>query len=442
MDKRKTFSENKNLLLWILFSIYIILAVATSTQNILISGKPDKNGGLTMKYNNYLIFKYAHFNLVNGANLYKLHHGQAKDYYKYSPAFALLFGILAHFIDFIGLNLWNLINVLVLFFSILLLPGIRGKDKAWILLFIMVELVTTTQNSQSNALIAGLLVMAFALMERKSFFLATLLIVLSIYIKIFGALALIFILFYPGKKKIMAYTLFWSILFFFIPLLVIPWNQLSFLYQQWFDLLRLDQSASVGISVLGILQMLFPSAGIKNSLVVIVGFLVFLFPLIFRIPLIPSDNWIWKKLFIKNRLNESTSSPSPLLLKEKGMGVEVNVGHKDSYSRFKNLSLASILIWIIIFNHKAESATFIIAMTGIAIWYFTGTKGYFNLTLLIIAFIVTSLFSTDILPVEFRDQYIVPYNLKVIPCTLVWFNVLIEMIFTKHQPPQNLELKP
>ena len=33
---------------------------------------------------------------------------------------------------------------------------------------------------------------------------------------------------------------------------------------------------------------------------------------------------------------------------------------------FRLLTLSSVLIWVVIFNHKAESPTFIIAMTGAA----------------------------------------------------------------------------
>ena len=54
----------------------------------------------------------------------------------------------------------------MLFWAIWFLK-IEPDKKLWILLFIVLELITSIQNAQSNALIAGLIVMAFALLENN-----------------------------------------------------------------------------------------------------------------------------------------------------------------------------------------------------------------------------------------------------------------------------------
>ena len=380
--------------LWIILVIYIGIAIGSGTQNYLISGKPDKNGGLTMKYNNYLIFKYSSFNLAADNNLYALQVDQAKDLYKYSPAFAVLFGTFAWLPDFIGLNLWNLLNVLILFFSITFLPNLNDKQKRSILLFIAIELVTSTQNSQSNALIAGLLIFAFGLLERKRFLLATLLIVLTFYIKIFGVIAfLLFLFYYKEKLKLFKYSAFWLSIFFILPLFVVGWDQFVYLYHKWFYLLQSDHAASNGISVIGTIKMIFPGATLNNTLIVVIGFVLLVLPFL-------------------------------------------RTGNYPKYP-FRILALCSILLWMVIFNHKAESATFIIAITGIAIWFFSRAFNTVNLLLLILAFVITSLSSTDLIPVDFRDRFIDPYCLKVIPCIVIWLKIILEMSFERFPIKEN-----
>jgi hypothetical protein len=98
---------------------------------------------------------------------------------------------------------------------------------------------------------------------------------------------------------------------------------------------------------------------------------------------------------------------------------------------FRILMLTSILIWVVIFNHKAESPTFIIAMTGVAVWFMTGKKNILNITLFICAFVFVSLSPTDIFPRYVKVHLIVPYCLKAVPCIFIWFKIIYDMFFLK-----------
>lgn len=100
---------------------------------------------------------------------------------------------------------------------------------------------------------------------------------------------------------------------------------------------------------------------------------------------------------------------------------------------FRSLTLASILIWIVIFNHKAESPTFIIAMTGVALWFVSSKKNTLNIALLFSAFILTSLSPTDIFPKFLREQYVLPYSLKALPCIFIWMNLIYDMLFLEKE---------
>jgi hypothetical protein len=281
--------------------------------------------------------------------------------------------------DALGLPLWMLINSLVLFAGVALLPRLSNIQKSWLLLFCLPELLTSLQNDQSNGFMAGLIILGFALAERSKFFWSALCIVSSIYIKLFGGLALIFYLFYPGKVRNGAYVLFWMVVLTFIPLIVVSWHQLSFLYQSWYHLVLQDRAASVGISVVGLLETwggLHPSANV----VALIGLLLFCLPLI-------------------------------------------NI-RKYADPVFRLLMLASVLIWIVIFNHKAESPTFIIAMAGIGIWYFSRKPSKFDTVLLVSALLATSLSVSDLVPAEVRRDFVVRYDLKAVMPVLIWVRIL------------------
>ncbi len=100
---------------------------------------------------------------------------------------------------------------------------------------------------------------------------------------------------------------------------------------------------------------------------------------------------------------------------------------------FRLLFLSSILIWVILFNHAAESSGYIICMTGIGIWYFIQERTTINTVLVIIAFIMMSLIYTDITPTHYRHNYLYPYFVKTIPVIFIWLRILYEMLFKKYQ---------
>lgn len=378
LKTRFNFLKNINVVLL----VYIAIAVLASLGEYL-KGVKVFDGREYTHYNNYLVFKQSFFNLVAGKDIYVLYPEIIWDYFKYSPTFALLMAPLAVLPDLAGLILWNLLNALVLFFAIKYLPVKDDRAKVFILWFIAIELLTSIQNSQSNGLMAGLLVFSFVFFERRNVLLASLFIVLSFYIKLFGIAAAVLFLLYPDKLKFIAYSILWTIVLGILPLLVVSPDQLLFLYQSWANLLASDQAVSYGLSVMGILQSWFHLAPPK-VLVLGLGIILLLLP------------------FLKIR---SYGSP-----------------------QFRYLLLASLLIWVIIFNHKAESPTYIIAMTGAAIWYFTQPKRTVNLVILLLALVVTSLSPTDLFPRYLRDHFFSPYKLKALPVILVWLKIQYDIM--------------
>lgn len=367
--------------------IFILFALIASFQSFFLNQKTIQKGTQTLSsYNNYTIFKESFHHLKNKQDLYILYPEEHWDLYKYTPAFSVFFGLFATFPDLIGLSLWNLLNALILLFAIYYLPRMTTQQKGIALLIVLIELMTSMQNEQSNALVAGLIILTFGLLENKKYFFATCCIVFSVFIKLFGIIGFILFLFYPKKMKLALYTLFWISFFFIIPLLFVNLDHYLSLFISYKNMLLNDHSLSHGISIMGWLKTWFGINTNKNILV-LAGLFSLLIPFI--------------------RLSEY-----------------------KNYN-FRLLALSSVLLWIVIFNHKAESATFIIAMSGVSLWFINAKKNILNITLFICAFTLTSLSPTDIFPKFLQNEFIIPFTLKAFPCILIWLKINYDMLVVK-----------
>ena len=97
------------------------------------------------------------------------------------------------------------------------------------------------------------------------------------------------------------------------------------------------------------------------------------------------------------------------------------------YKTFRQLFLAFTLVWVTIFNHKAESPGYIIAVSGVAIW-FAQSYSKLNLGLIIICFLFTVLSPTDLYPGYIKHNIFIPYSIKAIPCIIIWVKMLYELM--------------
>ncbi|HKC68482.1 MAG TPA: DUF2029 domain-containing protein, partial [Bacteroidia bacterium] len=111
----------------------------------------------------------------------------------------------------------------------------------------------------------------------------------------------------------------------------------------------------------------------------------------------------------------------------------VKIKNYKDYS-FRLTLFASILIWIVIFNHRAESPTFIIALAGIVMWFYSQTPKKENVVLLILAIVFTCLSPTDLFPRYIRQNFLEVYVIKAVPCILIWFKITYDLLFNKLTP--------
>jgi len=345
--------------------------------------------------NNHIIFTNSFFHLINYQDLYALYPSEYVDVFLYSPTFALLMAPFALAPVWLKPFLWSGVNSLGVYFAIKLLPINNNKNRVWLLYFIIFEFITSIQISQINALVAALIILSFVFFERKQVFIAAFFIALTFYVKIFGIGAAILFLFYPQKPKFILSMIFWLAVFWLAPLIVVSFDQLIYLYKQWFsETMAVHQSQQTGID-----------SNIANPLSVM--------------------NWL------KTWFNISLPILAVQLTGAAILCIPLLKIKSYSNLNFRLFFLSSILIWVIIFNHIAEPASYIIAIFGVAIWFLMEDKNKFSITLFVLAILFTSLSPTDLFPKYLRVHFVAPYLLKGVPCMFIWFFLQYKLIFKK-----------
>ena len=343
-------------------------------------------------HNNYFVYKYNFINVITKHNLYLPQPAHYFDLNHYGPIFAFVIAPFALMPDSIGVILWVMFNAFILMKAIQLLP-FSENTKLYALLLCAHELMTSAANVQSNPLIAALIVFSFVFIKREKDFWAALMIALGLFIKLYGVVGLAFFFFSDNKLKLIGGLIFWSLVLFTLPMIISSPAFIVQTYHDWYaDLIYKNNlntlSTREDVSVMGMIRkMLFPQ--LKNILVIVPAILLFCL------------GYIRKSLF-KN----------------------VN---------YQLLILSSTLIFTVIFSTGSESPTYIIAFTGVAIWFLNAEKplNKLDIVLLIFAMVLTSFSPSDLFPRYLKTNYVIPYALKALPCFLIWLKIVYETLFRK-----------
>ncbi len=81
-----------------------------------------------------------------------------------------------------------------------------------------------------------------------------------------------------------------------------------------------------------------------------------------------------------------------------------------------------------LFNHQAESPSFVIAMIGMSLWFAVSERASWRTALMIFVFAVVNLGSTDLMPRALYREYYVPYLLKTVPLIPLWLVMQAELL--------------
>lgn len=324
---------------------------------------------------NFEIFRASSRHLVSGEDLYAQYETE-QDKFKYSPSFALLFSPFAWLPWPLALFLWSTLNAVGLFLAVeRVLPG---REALAVMGLLLLEVLRTMQNAQSNALVAAIILLAFAAIERRQTCRAGLLVALGACIKIFPLAALTFAL--PLRRAIRtglcAAAAGAGVAL--LPLLVTSPATLVAQYRSWQAVEAVDATMR-WFSVMELLHRWTAGFVVRSWPVQLAGVAALLLPLALR-----RDRW-----------------PEP---------------------RFRLLYLCSVLLFVVLFNHQAERASYVIAMTGAAIWFVSAPPARWRTALFSAAFLTIPVMSTLVPGAWLKLPTVVLYRLAF-PTLLIWLAV-------------------
>lgn len=349
-------------------------------------------------FNNFIIFKVSFLHLVHGLDLYPPYPKEYDDVYLYSPTFAMLMAPFAYLANWLGLFVWSALNCTAVYFAIRLLPHTDKDRKLLIFFVLLLELVTSVQNTQTSPALVAFMVLSFVSFERRKPFWAAFFIILAAFIKVYALAAAVLFFLYPGKWRFIASMVFWGIVFALLPLIVIPGKQLVFLYQSWVhQMADVHQSEQTGINP----NLVKPPLSVMGWL----------------------KTWFhWNPPAVIIQLLGALCLCLPLLRFKEYREI-----------RFRYFLLSSVLIFCMIFNHIAESPSYIVAVFGLALWFGWERKTPFVYSLMAIAFVFTIVSATDFFPEYIRHNYAIPYVWKAVPCIMVWIWLQYRMMLGKFE---------
>lgn len=279
-----------------------------------------QRGRLPYHHKTFPAFRDSFYHLMRGQNLYATNY-VGPDLYKYSPTFALLFAPLALLPFTVGVLLWDALNAFLLYHVVgSLLPG---EDGTVARLLLLPEVFAAVQASQSDALVCALILLAFLAAERGRVAGEAAAIGLGTAVKLFPLAGVTFALFHPRRLRFAAYLALAAVVLVLLPVVVVSPSALAAQYHQWRVLAQAD-AANRGSSVMGLLAWLVPGNW-PNWPVQLAGTLILVAPLVRRARWRDAD--------------------------------------------FRLLFLASLLVYAVIFNHRAERSSFVIAGAGAVVWW-------------------------------------------------------------------------
>ncbi len=247
---------------------------------------------INLSYYNFQIFSYGSLDFWAGINPYvNWNHlsllGKPLDFFLYTPQFSILFTPFALLPGWSGVFCWNFFTYTLFYYSVFSLPEqFTFVKKKFIFFYSFLLLLQTLLSEQFNPVIASLFLFSFTLLEKKKYFWAVLLILLSGFTKVYGIFQLGMLLFYPKFWKNILYALLIGVALFLLPLIKIPGNELITYYQSWIKIimshsltpLRFDTiyrpfyilhnsiEPFIGIISLGVLAVLYSIAVFKHKL--------------------------------------------------------------------------------------------------------------------------------------------------------------------------------
>ncbi len=348
--------------------------------------------------NNWLIFKASFNHLINGTSLYIPYPSEHHDLFKYSPTFALLMAPLAVLPAWLGATLWNLSGAVLFLWALLQLP-IQDSQRQAVFWISLPEFIGSTQGFQSNIHMVALMMLFWVALEKEKPIQAAFFLFGSFFIKIFGIVAGALYLFssytWSQPRKIAQHALVLAkvfVLLLILPAVFIGWDSLLFQYQEWWSLLKMDAAHSYGFSLMGVVH----------------GF----------------TGWEFRNFPFQ--LFGALSLAGTFLAFRKASQPERLIG------------LIAVCYFMVLFNHKSESPTFVIAMMafGLHTSFIKNRKMRWTLiafTLGCVSLLYSDLFRT------YKQSVFDVYSVKVWPFLILYPLALLQISLGIKKSPDSFQ---
>ena len=350
------------------------------------------------KYNNFLIFKNVFWHTINQQPLYTPYPEEYFDLNHYGPFFSIVVAPFAIPPLGIGLLMWSVLSALLLYIAIKQLP-VHKPQYIFIYWFCAHELLTALFMSQFNIAIAAIIILAYTFIQKEKDVWAAFVIILGTFVKLYGIVGLAFFFFSKHKVKFILSCIGWSVIMFLAPMLISGPEYIMSQYQDWFSGLDAKNGANLfsrmqNVSLLGMIRKISGCATYSDLYPIVGGLVLF------------------------------------------GLAY-LRIGQYKN-TAFRLTLLASVLMFTVLFSTGSESSSYIIALTGVAIWYVAAPweRSKWDIALMIFAFILTSMSPSDLFPKYIRVHYVYPYALKALPCAIIWLKLCWEMYTRDYAPIQ------
>lgn len=365
----------------IIFVIYIVVSAVTAYSKY-------KRG--TGGYNNYLIFKNVFYNTLQEKNIFLQYPDLFFDSNHYGIFFSLLIAPFAMMPDGFGAVLWNVASTLIFLYAIYKLP-FSNKKKSFFAWLCLQEFITAATYFQFNIILTGLLMLSAVYIYERKETQSAFAILIGIFVKIYGMVGLSAFFFIKNKTRFIISFIVIGIIFFVLPMLISSPKFGVQSYFDWYSSLsgkNLENQAlgtRQDYSLMGVVRRIVGNADISNLLFLVPGFILFMLPYV--------------------RIKQFKFLP------------------------FQMMILASTLLFVVLFSSGSESPTYIIAIAGVMIWFLMQKNiSKIDIGLLIFVMIFTCFAFSDLFPKFIKEEVFVKYSTKAVPCILIWFRVMYELL--------------
>lgn len=338
--------------------------------------------------NTFRIYRHVFWHLWERRNLYLPYPAQYGDVNLYGPLFGLVTAPFALLPEVLGGLAWNLAMAGLLAAGLLRVAASRERALVAMLLCTL-ELANANWANQFNPAVAALMLLTFASVERRREFLAPLFVLVGAYVKIYSGAGLLFLLFARDRRAFLAGTAFWGALLLALPMAIGGPGFVLASYRDWVLALAAKSAHNVrldtaqDISVLGLVRRV-AGRPIAGGWFYLVGVPLALAP------------------FLRLR--------------------------QYRHATFRVLTLASLLLFLVLFSSGSENSTYVVAAAGVALWMTEQERPFRPRNLVLLGgTVLIGLATTDLLGVPFR-RFCNQYSLKALPYAVVWLFLLRDLL--------------